>query len=145
MIKNEKSQAPNSFFNSIFLFLIGGGIYYFLEIFFRGYSHYSMFFAAGLSLVLINIICRKLSFFRNRNVFLKAFVGGCIITFIEFFIGIIFNIFLKQNIWDYTSLPFNILGQICIPFSVLWIILSFPALLICKISDFTFWYSVLKK
>jgi uncharacterized membrane protein len=35
--------------------------------------------------------------------------------------------------WDYSTLPFNILGQICLPFSLIWIVLSFPAIKIDEI------------
>ncbi len=124
--------------NSSVLFLLGGSLYYALEIIFRGYSHYSMFIAGGLSIVSINVVCRKITLFKNRNVIIKAIIGGVIITAIEFLIGILFNIILKENVWDYTSLTMNILGQICIPFTFLWIALSFPALLICDLFEKTF-------
>ena len=31
---------------------------------------------------------------------------------------------LGLHIWDYSSLPFNLLGQICLPFTVLWFFLA---------------------
>ena len=50
------------------------------------------------------------------------------ITAVELLTGIFFNLILNWKMWDYSLLPFNILGQICLPFSLIWIILSFPAI-----------------
>ena len=58
------------------------------------------------------------------------------ITFYEFIFGVILNIWLGLNIWDYSNLPFNILGQICIPFSTIWYFLSIIG--IC-LDDFFRW------
>lgn len=139
-MKNDKFNIISTFINYVFLFFLGGIIYYILEIIFRGHSHYSMFVAGGASVLSINILCFKVKRFKKSNLFLKALIGGTIITFIEFIIGIIFNIILKENIWDYTSLPLNLLGQICLPFSLLWVLLSFPTLLVCKIFNSKIFY-----
>ena len=29
-----------------------------------------------------------------------------------------------MNVWNYSALPLNIMGQICLPFSLLWLLLS---------------------
>ncbi len=128
---NSKISCKISFLGNIVYFFLGGGIYYFLEIAFRGYSHYSMFIAGGLSLIAINILCCTFESFKKRNIFFKAIIGGFLITIIEFIVGIIYNVLLNQEIWDYTEMPLNLLGQICLPFSILWIALSFPAILVC--------------
>lgn len=54
----------------------------------------------------------------------KAVIGSGFITFIELVFGIIFNIILKKNVWDYSKMPFNFKGQICLLYSVFWGILS---------------------
>ena len=38
--------------------------------------------------------------------------------------GVIINLMLKWNIWDYSMLPFNTLSQIFLSFSLVWFILS---------------------
>lgn len=47
---------------------------------------------------------------------------------------IIGTIFLDTNLlpvmWDYSNLPLNFKGIICIPFMSLWMILSFMAILV---------------
>jgi uncharacterized membrane protein len=54
----------------------------------------------------------------------KCIAGMLIITGIELVFGITFNIILKEGVWDYSNMPLNFLGQICVPFSLLWFLLS---------------------
>lgn len=46
------------------------------------------------------------------------------ITAVEFVAGMILNVWLNLNVWDYSNMPLNIMGQICLPFSVAWFFLS---------------------
>lgn len=62
--------------------------------------------------------CTRLSFFT------KCITGAVIITGLELILGIWFNIILKENVWDYSNMPLNFMGQICLPFSALWLIAS---------------------
>ena len=57
-------------------------------------------------------------------IFEQAFYGGIIITLVEFVAGCIVNLWLGWNVWDYSNIPFNLLGQICLPFSVIWCLIS---------------------
>ena len=50
------------------------------------------------------------------------------ITLIEFISGFILNIIMQLHIWDYSNMPLNILGQVCLPFMLLWFILSLVAI-----------------
>lgn len=54
------------------------------------------------------------------------FLSALIITVTELIFGIIFNIFLKMNVWDYSAMHYNIAGQICLPYTLLWFALGFP-------------------
>ena len=63
--------------------------------------------------------------FKNSKLYKKALLGALVITLIEFVFGVIFNIALKRKVWDYSDRPFNILGQVCPLFSVIWFLLSF--------------------
>lgn len=60
----------------------------------------------------------------GMNYYLQIGVITLFITSIEFIAGEILNIQLGMNIWDYSDVPFNLDGQICLPFVGLWIILS---------------------
>ena len=107
--------------SKIILFVIGGLGYGALEILWRGRTHWSMLGAGGISFVFFADIGNRL---QKKCLMIKAIVGSCFITTVEFVLGIIFNVILKRNVWDYSKVPLNLLGQICLPFSVLWTILS---------------------
>ena len=62
----------------------------------------------------------------------KCLIGSVIITSVEFTVGVIVNIILRWNVWDYSDMPFNVLGQICLPFTVLWFFLCIPAYYVCR-------------
>ncbi len=38
----------------------------------------------------------------------------------EFLTGLIVNKWLDMNIWDYSDLPFQLFGQICLPFAIIF-------------------------
>ena len=58
----------------------------------------------------------------------QMFCSAIIVTVTEFIAGVILNIWLGLNIWDYSNLPCNILGQVCLLYTFLWFILSLPAI-----------------
>ena len=55
---------------------------------------------------------------------LQCIIGAIVITLGEFIFGYILNIKLGLNIWDYSDMPMNIMGQICLPFTLAWCALS---------------------
>jgi len=114
------------------LFGIGGLTYGIIEILWRGHTHPSMISAGGICFVIFSKIGEKM---RNTTLFFKAIVGSFIITFIELIFGVIFNIILKKNVWDYSKMPLNFLGQICALYSFFWFVLSLigiPFAIFCK-------------
>jgi len=58
------------------------------------------------------------------SICIQSIIGGLTITFGELIFGIIFNIILKMNIWDYGNMWMNFYGQICPLFSLIWCFLS---------------------
>lgn len=113
------------------LFAAGSTLYPALELLYRQKTHISMVAAGGAGLCLINKICNdKL---KNTSLTTKCLAGSCIITGIELATGLIVNIGCKQHVWDYSHLPMNLMGQICLPFSLLWGMLTLPALTVCKL------------
>ena len=95
------------------LFLAGSGLYPLLEVLWRGYSHASMALAGGVCLLLINAVCCE----KMKKRSLPALV----------------NRVLHLHVWDYSALPLNIMGQICLPFSLIWFVLTIPASALCKL------------
>lgn len=104
------------------LFIFGAVIYYLIELLFRGYSHWTMALCGGICFVLIGLINEILP--EKTPLWTQMLIGGGIITAVEFITGYIVNIQLGWNIWDYSDIPFNICGQICLPFTLLWIGIS---------------------
>jgi len=109
------------------LFGICGAVYVLLELIYRGRSHISMFFAAGLSAVGIRLCCncRRV---KHRCLALKCLLGSALITVVEFCTGVVVNLWMKLQVWDYSTMPLNLLGQVCLPFSLVWFFLTLPIL-----------------
>ncbi|CUX50402.1 putative ABC transporter permease [Clostridium sp. C105KSO13] len=102
----------------LFLWTLGGTIYYAFEMAFRGFSHWSMFVLGGVCMV----------FFAQQGLWVKwkdplwLQVVRCavFVTSAEFITGIIVNKWLKWNVWDYSDQIFHLFGQICVPFIILF-------------------------
>jgi len=103
-------------------FIFGAAGYYLLEVLWRGHSHWSMAAAGGISLLMLLKVFRKL---KNAPHYFKAIIGGGIITGVELFFGIVFNIMLGMSVWDYSAVPGNLFGQICPVYSLIWCGISF--------------------
>ena len=103
----------------LLLFTLGGIGYLGIELLWRGWTHPSMFFAGGSCFLLLG----KLEQAEPRLPLIpKAVTGAIIITGVELLTGLIIN--RGYNVWDYRDVPFNFHGQICLPFSLLWIPVS---------------------
>ena len=113
-----------------FLLLTGGVLYYGIEVLYRGYSHWTMALCGALCFLGIDRINRCLS---RKPLPLRALVGALMITCAELFLGCVLNLWLGMGIWDYSNLPLHFMGQICLPFSLLWFLLCFPACLLCRL------------
>ncbi len=123
-----RRRSMNPFTRLIFRFLTGGFAYGGIEIATRGFSHISMFLAGGLCFVFIGLLN---DFLGEKISFIGLmFLSALIITAVEFITGIIVNVWLKLDVWDYSYLPYNLNGQICLLFTNLWFLLSAPALLL---------------
>lgn len=110
------------------LFSVGGTIYIMIEMLWRGYSHWSMFIVGGLCFVLIGLINEYYSY--DIPLIWQMMIGACIVTVVEFVNGCIINLWLGLNVWDYSDMPFNIWGQVCLPYMVLWSLLSGVAIIL---------------
>lgn len=105
-----------------FIFIIFGISYFMLEILYRGHSHWTMILLGGLVSVLIGLINEITP---KMKMWVQMLLGTVMVTVLEFIFGYILNIKLGLGIWDYSNIMFNVMGQICLPFSFLWFILSY--------------------
>jgi uncharacterized membrane protein len=104
------------------LFCVGGMAYNVVEVLYRGYTHWTMFVVGGLCFVLIGLINEIFSW--ETALWKQMLIGGTVITIVEFVSGCVVNLLLGWNVWDYSQLPLNVLGQICVPFYFVWVVLS---------------------
>ena len=109
------------------LLLLGGGVgYYLIEVIYRGFSHWTMGICGGICLLGIYYINKKFALFSYGT---RAFMGALLITLVEFITGYIVNIKLGLNVWSYSHIPLNLLGQISLLFSCIWYFMSLGACL----------------
>lgn len=119
-----------------FLMAAGGSLYYLIEIGFRGYSHWTMFLLGGTALIFCSFQGEVMHW--SEPMWIQILRAVFFLTSLEFITGIICNKWLKIGIWDYTDQPFQLWGQICLPFMVLFsgllcIAIIFGGLLLWKI------------
>lgn len=94
-----------------------------------------MIFLGGIVSVLIGLINEITP---NMRMWKQMLLGTILVTLFEFILGYILNIKLGLGIWDYSNIPFNIMGQICLPFSFLWFVLSYFVIILDDILKETF-------
>lgn len=131
IFKNRERTTNIKMKKNLLLFLAGGSVYPLLEILWRGCTHISMIFAGGICLCLIDYICNQRM--DGFSLFSRCCAGGAVITCVELAAGVVVNLGLGLCVWDYSSLPLNLFGQICLPFSILWIFLTLPAMGLCRL------------
>lgn len=102
----------------LFLWTCGGILYYGFEIVFRGFSHWSMFALGGLCFVFFAVQGRMLHW--ADPLWRQILRCTVFVTSMEFITGIIVNKWLGLGVWDYSRLPFQLFGQICLQFSVIF-------------------------
>lgn len=113
-------------FKYLILGSIGGAIYIVIELLYRCYTHWSMFCVAFFAFILIGLINEFISW--NMSLWKQMLIGSGIVTVLEFISGYILNIKLGWHIWNYSNVPFNVMGQICLPFSIAWVFISLIAI-----------------
>ena len=106
-----------------FLFFIGGKLYTLIEILWRGFTHWTMFILGGGCFVIMGLL-NEYRFSWKDSLLKQSVISAVIITIFEFITGCIVNLWLGWAVWDYSNLPFNLLGQICLYYFLLWIPLS---------------------
>ena len=111
------------------LAVCGGCLYLLLELLWRGRSHWTMFLLGGLCFTLIGLLNEILPW--EMPLLLQGVIGSvCIVTPLEFLTGCIVNLWLGWGVWDYSGLPLNLLGQVCLPFALLWVPVAIGAVIL---------------
>lgn len=112
---------------SILLFLVGYCTYISIEVTYRNISYPIMGICGGLAILLLDKINDNISW--NVDLCLQGLCGSALITFFELIIGeIALHTSLLPVMWDYSNVPLNFDGVICLPFSIVWFFLSILAI-----------------
>ncbi len=112
------------------VYAIGSIGYRFIEVLWRGRTHWTMGVVGGICFLFMYISDFLL---KNVRLAVKALISATGVTTLEFFSGLLINRVFCLGVWDYSAMRFNLLGQISLLYSVLWYFLCIPAHLLCKI------------
>ena len=129
-------KAIRKIIEYIAIFIVGAITYMLLEICWRGYTHWTMGILGGIVIILVGLINEVTR--KDLPLIIQAPMASIIITLLEYWAGYILNIQLGMNIWDYSDLPFNVDGQVCLYYSLLWMILGIVASIA---DDLIRWYA----
>jgi len=110
-------------------FWIGALGYPLIELAWRRRTHPAMALAGGLAMLALERIAL---IYAGWALWHQALLGGWVITGIEYGIGQLLN--RRYQIWDYRQTPLNVQGQICLPFTFAWCMLSAGVLLLLRLS-----------
>ena len=106
----------------IILWFILGLFYAAIEILFRGYTFIEMVWIGGLCGAIVGLL-NQFSIFTARRIWQQSLFGTFVTLLIEFLSGYFYNIRLHLDLWDYSKMPFNFMGQICLSTAVGWFFL----------------------
>jgi len=118
----EWIETENGILIEAVVFLLGGIAYGSMEILFRGYTHWTMVLTGGACVLTFYLLS---DWMLAMPLIAAALVGAAIITLYEFSVGYVVNVRLGWDVWDYSRERFNIMGQICPLFSLIWFGISF--------------------
>ena len=119
-MQSRSTTAASVLLHSV-LAVIGGVTYMGIETLWRGYTHWSMGVLGGVCFALIGILDEVQD---HPPMWLQMMEGAMIVTVLELITGLIVNRWLGWNVWDYSDMPLNLWGQVCLPFAVAWFFLS---------------------
>lgn len=117
---------------NLYVFLFGGFGYGILEVLWRGYTHVSMLIVGGLCALLIWNTAVRL---KELSLFKKSLLCCMGITAVELVSGIILNQKMGLHVWDYSAMKYNIGGQVCLYYTLMWFLLSMFLIKICDMTE----------
>lgn len=109
---------------SMLLWSWGGTVYFLLEVAFKTLTghperiSWTMLVVAILLTIPVERAGEQLPW--AVPLWLQALVCAALVTAVELLAGCIINLWLGWDVWDYTSMPGNLWGQICPQYSAIW-------------------------
>ncbi len=108
--------------------VVGAVGYSLIELAWRGHTHWTMSLTGGGCFLVLYLLERYASALPRWG---RCLLGSLIITAVELGVGAIVNLVLGWGVWDYSELPLNFAGQICLLYTLLWYWLCLPSGLLC--------------
>ena len=99
-----------------------------IELIWRQRTHWTMALTGGVCFLVIYKIYTR---YPTLSLPEKCVIGSLVISTVELLVGLIVNVSLGWGVWDYSDVPFNILGQVCLLYSVLWGVICIPISFLC--------------
>lgn len=109
---------------SVLLWFFGGTLYFLLEATFKTITghperiSWTMLVVAILLTIPVERAGAELPW--ACPLWFQAAVCAALVTVAELMSGIVLNLWLEMDVWDYSGMAFNLWGQICPQFSALW-------------------------
>ena len=93
-----------------------------MECFWQGYTNLTSFFMGGISGLIIGKLnhCPK---YYKLAMWEDCFIGMTIVLIVESIFGGI-ALYFGLRFWDYTNMPLNYKGIICLPYAIVWYIIT---------------------
>ncbi len=113
----------------LIVFTTGAVGYTALEILWRGYSHWTMELLGGVCFLIVYLTEKHRG---DMTLVKKCSISCAVITTLELLCGILVNRVFNMDVWDYSEIPFNFMGQICIAYSAIWFMLSAVLFFLCR-------------
>lgn len=112
------------------IFLLFGAVYFLLETIWKGHpTHWSMFILGGLCGLAVGKINEYLPW--EMSYWIQCVIGTITITLLEGCAGLVLNVWLHLDIWDYSHMFGTFFyGQCCVPFCCLWFLLAGAGIII---------------
>lgn len=104
---------------------LGGMSYATVELLWRGRTHGSMFALGGICFLLIGKLGQVR---RPLPIPARMIVAALLVTTLELGCGLLVN--RDWSVWDYRQMPLNYHGQICLPYTLLWMPASLAAIIL---------------
>ena len=131
---SNSDRIKEQIIKNVVLFICGFCMYITAEVLFRGYSYWSMGILGGLSMCIIGGLNNYISW--DMPLFIQMIIGATVITFFELIVGLTDKLYLHIGMWDYSNMPMNFMGVICVPFFFVWMVLSFAAIILADAIEY---------
>ena len=109
---------------SMLLWVWGGTVYFLLEVGYKSLTghperiSWTMLVVAVLLTIPVERCGAELPW--GCPLWVQALACAFLVTAVELMAGLLLNVALNLNVWDYSNIPFNLLGQICPQYFAVW-------------------------